>query len=146
MKELGGNVDHVGIAVRSIDSALPLWTALGFEPAEGSSGDEIVEGGSVRAVLLGGSSRIELLEDRTEAGRIGRFIDTRGEGIHHVALRVDDLEESIQKGRVIGLETVGEIREGVDGRRIIFFHPRTSHGALIELVEGEPGVSRGTSG
>lgn len=135
---ISGEVDHTGVAVRSIDSALEIWYSLGFRVVL----DRTLEQEGVRAVMLGGRSRIELLEGVGEENAIKDYIARRGEGIHHVAVRVAGLEDAIEEGKKAGLATVGEIRSGIDGRRIIFFHPRSAGGILIELVEGD--VSRET--
>jgi len=132
--DLGGSVDHIGIAVRSIEKSIGLYGALGLRLLL----DRMMDEEGVRVVLMGGDSRVELLEGLGEATTIGRFVERKGEGLHHVAIRVDELDEAIRRSVSAGMETVGEVRRGVDDRRIVFMHPRSTNGSLIELVEGPP--------
>jgi len=127
-------LDHIGIAVRDADSALAGWLkALGLE----ESHRETIEGQGILAVSVPlGDATIELLQPVDPDGPVARFIESRGEGIHHVALRVLNLEEALDGARESGLGLVDEKpREGAGGARIAFLHPRSTGGVLVELVE-----------
>ncbi len=128
-----GRLDHVGIAVEEIDRALAVYSLLGFQKME----EETVEAEGVRAVFLGGAglTRIELLEPLDDRGSLARFLSGRGQGLHHVAVRVKDIEVEVSRCRESGLAISREIRKGALGRRVAFVHPRSASGVLIELVE-----------
>jgi len=133
------SLDHLGIAVKSIAAALPLYTeGLGLEAA---GEPEEVPSERVRLVMLPvGSTRLELLESTAADGPIARFIERFGEGIHHVAVAVDDLEAVAARLRGRGVRLVyDEIRVGAGGHRFIFVHPKSAGGVLLELVEARAG-------
>ncbi len=133
----GGRLDHLGIAVRSLDSALAFYgRALGLA----ETAPEEVPQEKVRVVMLpAGESRIELLEATSSDSPIARFIAKRGEGLHHVALRVPDLAAAVERLRASGARLVSEsIQSGAGGRRYVFVHPSSAGGVLVELVEGRP--------
>ncbi len=127
-------IDHIGIAVNSIDQALEFYRdALGVEPSDRF----LVEREKIEAALLPlGESRLELLESSSEDSVIARFIDKRGEGLHHVAIRVPDLESAVKKICVSGVRLItDEIQTRPGGYRYIFIHPDSVAGVLLELVE-----------
>ena len=129
-----GPLDHIGLAVASIDTALKFWRdCLG---AEASAPEEVPSEG-VRVVFLPlGETRIELLEPLGPSSPIARFLEKRGEGIHHVCVRVADLEASVTALEAAGAEVIApRIRRGAGGRRIAFVHPRSTGGVLLELKE-----------
>ncbi len=127
-------LDHVGIAVRSLAGALPA-----FEAALGGTATppEEVPDQKVRVTFIQtGESGIELLESTSPDGPIGRFVDKRGEGIHHLSFLVDDLEAALERCRKAGLQLIDETpRQGAAGKRIAFLHPKSTNGVLIELSE-----------
>ena len=126
-------IDHIGIAVKSIEDALKLYTdALGLEV----KGIEIVEAQKVRtAIIPVGESKIELLESTDPEGVIARYIEKRGEGLHHLALAVSDIEQALDDLQSKEVPLIDEKpRGGVEDSRIAFLHPRAA-GVLIELVE-----------
>ncbi len=129
----GAILDHLGIAVRSISASLGLYEALGA----GISGVEEVAQEQVRVAMLAvGESRIELLEATEANSVIGRFIERRGEGLHHVALRVPDLQAAVERLKGQGVRLVSEkIQVGAGGHRYVFVHPASANGVLLELVE-----------
>jgi methylmalonyl-CoA/ethylmalonyl-CoA epimerase len=131
-------LDHIGIAVRSLEQALgPYVDGLGLA-VEGS---EEVAGERVRVAFLPvGETRIELLEATADDSPVARFIERRGEGIHHLCFRVRDLEAALAGLRDAGVPLVDDTpRSGAGGSRVAFVHPRGTGGVLIELVEaGEP--------
>lgn len=132
------NIDHLAVAVNSLDEAVPLWTALlGEKP----SGLEEVSGEEVRVALFGeGAGRIELLEPLNEGSPVGRFLDRQGPGLHHVCLRVQRLEEALRRAEEAGAEVLEpRVREGAEGRRVAFLHPGSAGGVLVELSEAPSG-------
>ena len=133
-------LDHVAIAVRKAEERLPLYRdLLGLAV----SGVEEVRGERVRVTILGrGPGRIELLEATEPGSPVEKFLRERGEGIHHVCFLVASLERACGRLREAGLRLAGGIREGAEGSRIAFLHPRDSGGVLIELRE-EPGGESG---
>jgi len=127
-------IDHVGIAVNSLETAVPKWAALlGREPA----GEEAVPSESVRVAFFGtGPGRVELLEPTAPDSPIGRHLEARGEGLHHVCVRVPDLESALREAEAAGVQAVPPpIRGGAEGARVSFLHPRTTGGVLVELRE-----------
>jgi len=127
-------IDHIGIAVKDLDAALKFYQeSLGIELA----GVEVVEEQKVRVAFLPiGDTEIELLESTDEDGPIARFIEKNGEGIQHIAFRVDDIEEAIQYMKDKGMKMLDEKpRYGAGGAQIAFVHPKSSHRVLIELSE-----------
>jgi methylmalonyl-CoA epimerase len=127
-------LDHVGIAVASIDDALPIWTALtGLEPAD----REIVTDQSVEVVFLGSDrAQLELLAPTAPTSAIARFLDRRGPGLHHLCYRVPDLRAALTAHEEAGFELIDrEPRLGARNHLVAFLHPRAAGGVLIELIE-----------
>jgi len=132
MKILG--IDHIGIAVNSIDSAESFWTdALGLT----SEGRETVAEQKVTTAFLPvGGSEVELLESTTPDGPVAAFIEKRGQGIQHIAFRVADLEVALLEMQERGIRLIdSRPRKGAGGARIAFLHPKDTNGVLIELCE-----------
>jgi len=130
-------LDHVGIAVRSLAEAIPAFeAALGVTASEA----EVVEDQKVRVVFLRtGESGIELLEPTASDGPIGKFLEKRGEGIHHLSFEVDDLTAALARARAAGLHLIDEQpRQGAAGKLIAFLHPKSTNGVLIELSQAAP--------
>lgn len=127
-------IHHVGIAVESIDDALPLYAdALGVVPTLRT---EVPGEGVSVAMLTLGDSRIELLEAIGANSPITKFLARRGPGLHHIAVRVDDLEAAVARLRASGRRLVAdEIRLGAEGYRYVFVHPSSAGGVLLELIE-----------
>ncbi|MBI4361902.1 MAG: methylmalonyl-CoA epimerase [Euryarchaeota archaeon] len=126
-------VDHVGIAVKSLDEAVKLYTALGLRVSH----TETVEDQKVKTAFLPvGETNLELLESTSPDGPVARTIEKRGEGVHHVAICVDNIDEALQAARRAGLTLVDEKpRTGAHGARIAFVHPKSTRGVLLELCE-----------
>jgi len=126
-------IDHIGIAVQSIDEALLMYKELGLEP----TGFEIVEEQRTKTAFIPvGDSEIELLETTAPDGPIGKFIERRGEGLHHIALRVDDIETALEALKIKGIRLIDEKpRYGAGGCKIAFIHPKATHGLLLELSQ-----------
>ncbi|MYG19732.1 MAG: methylmalonyl-CoA epimerase [Gemmatimonadales bacterium] len=131
-------IDHVGIAVNSLQEAVPRWSAVLGQPP---SGEETVPSEGIRATFFGeGVGRIELLAPLTPESPIARFLDRRGPGIHHVCVCVDDLEVALADAEAAGAETIPpRIRVGAGGARIAFLHPRSLKGVLLEMREDPEG-------
>ncbi len=129
-------VDHLGIAVKDLDAATAVWEALGLR-CEGV--EEVPTEKARIAMLPVGESRVELLESTHPDGVIARFVEKRGEGLHHIAFAVEDIEAAMARLRDQGFRLLDESpRPGAGGRRVAFIHPKSTSGVLVELVE--PGL------
>jgi len=128
----GTRIAHVGIALPSVDAALPFYRdILGLEQAEVTDSD-----GARIVAFEAGESLVELLEPQDVDTAIGRFIQRRGSGIHHVCFAVDDLDGTLEKCRAAGIRLIDvEPRKGAEGKRIAFIHPSSTGGILVELSE-----------
>lgn len=127
-------VDHIGIAVKNLDETLKFYTeVLGLEV----QGSEIVEEQKVKVAFLPvGDSEIELLESTDPEGPIARFIEKNGEGVQHIAFKVDDIEEAIEYMKSKGMRMIDEQpRYGAGGAKIAFVHPKSSNRVLVELTQ-----------
>jgi methylmalonyl-CoA/ethylmalonyl-CoA epimerase len=127
-------VDHIGIAVSNLDEAIKVYTeVLGLELA----GTEIVEEQMVKVAFLPvGDTEVELLESTSPDGPIAKFIEKNGEGIQHIAFKVDNIEEAIKAMQDKGLRMIDESpRYGAGGAKIAFMHPKSTGRVLIELSE-----------
>jgi LAO/AO transport system kinase len=129
----GATIDHLGIAVKSIAAAKQFYALLGMHVTH----EETVEHEQVHTAMLpAGESRLELLEPTAEDSTIGRFLARRGEGLHHVAMRVTGLDERFAALQQAGVRLASEsIRVGAGGHRYFFVHPSATGGVLVELVE-----------
>jgi methylmalonyl-CoA/ethylmalonyl-CoA epimerase len=126
--------EHIGIAVRSLSEAIPLFEKLlGQQPYK----TEDVPGEQVRTVFFKtGDTKIELLESLSADGVIGKFIEKKGEGIHHLAFDVDDIEKEMQRLKAEGFILLNEEpKKGADNKLVCFIHPKTTNGVLIELCQ-----------
>ena len=126
-------IDHLGIAVKSLAAAKSIYEKLGLS----ISPEETVEHEQVRLVMIAmGESRLELLEATSETSTIAKFIAKRGEGLHHVCLRIPDLSASVEQLKKDGVRLVSdEIKIGAGVHRYIFVHPSSAGGVLLELVQ-----------
>jgi methylmalonyl-CoA epimerase len=129
-------IDHLGIAVKSLAQAKKFYEKLGLRVLP----EEVVEGEKVRVAMVPvGESRIELLEPTSPESVIGRFLEKRGEGLHHVAMHVENLVETVERLKADGVRLVSdEIKIGAGGHLYVFVHPSSTGGVLLELVEDEP--------
>ncbi len=127
-------IDHLGVAVRSIEESLGLYRALGL----GVAGTEEVPSEKVRVAMLPiGESRLELLEATAPDSPVARFIARRGEGLHHICLAVADIRATMAELKARGFElTSDEPKPGARGALVCFIHPRSAGGVLIELSQG----------
>jgi methylmalonyl-CoA epimerase len=128
-------IDHIGIAVKSLTAAKSIYEKLGLNV----SPEETVAQEQVRVVMVPvGDSRLELLEATSENSTIAKFIAKRGEGLHHVCLRVSDLPAAVARLKKDGVRLASEeIKIGAGGHRYVFVHPSGAGGVLLELVEFE---------
>ena len=126
-------LDHLGIAVRSLATAKIIYEKLGLA----ISPEEVVPAEKVRVVMIPvGETRLELLEATSDDSVIAKFIAKRGEGLHHLSLRVPDLAAAVEKLKAGGVRLVSdEIKIGAGGHRYIFVHPSSAGDVLLELVE-----------
>lgn len=133
MTGLSPKIDHLGIAVRSIDQALKFYRdQLGLTV----SSRETVAVEKVHAAMLPvGESRIELLEASEPDSVIAKFIAKRGEGLHHVALTVPDLNAAVDRLKAAGARLLNEPRAGAGGHLYVFIHPASTGGVLLELIQ-----------
>jgi methylmalonyl-CoA epimerase len=127
------SLDHLGIAVKSLASAKAIYEKLGLA----ASPEEVVPHEQVRLTMIPvGDTRLELLEPTTDDSVISKFIAKRGEGLHHICLRVPDLDAAVTKLKADGVRLVSdEIKTGAGGHRYIFVHPSSTGGVLLELAE-----------
>ncbi len=128
------NVNHIGIAVNSIETALPFYTetlGLTFEAVE-----HVAEQRVRVAFINAGNCKLELLEPTSPDSPVAKFIEKRGEGIHHVALSVESIEDRIQEMIEKGIPMIDkQSRVGAGGANIAFMHPKASNGVLVEFCE-----------
>jgi len=129
-----GLIDHVGVAVEDLDSALALYEGTFGMPV---AHRETVSDQGVEAVLLDvGDGHVELLRPLGGDTAVGRFLARRGPGLHHVAYRVDDIDAALAQLREQGVELIdSEPRTGIRASRVAFLHPRATGGVLTEIVE-----------
>ena len=129
-------IDHVGVAVKNIDTALAFFKKVFDVP---DADIELMEDQGVRACLIEvGQTRFELLEPTGSESGVGRFIERRGEGLHHLAFNVTDISGKLQTLQTLGVDLIDQTpREGLSGT-IAFVHPRSVFGILTELVESDP--------
>jgi len=131
---LVSKIDHIGIAVNNLDEAIKLYKdVLGLE----LHGVEVVEEQKVKVAFLSiGDTEIELLESTSPEGPIAKFIETKGQGIQHIAFKVGDVEAALAEMKEKGMRLIDEKpRYGAGGARIAFLHPKSTDGVLIELCE-----------
>ena len=127
-------IDHIGIAVSNLDEAVKLYKdVLGLE----LHGTEVVPEQKVRVAFLPvGDTEVELLESTSAEGPIAKFIEAKGQGIQHIAFRVNDIEAALEEMKAKGMRLIDDKpRYGAGGAKIAFLHPKSTGGVLIELCE-----------
>ncbi len=127
-------VDHIGVAVSNLEEAISFYTGILDLELEGI---EVVADQKVRVAFLPvGDTEIELLESTEPGGPIAKFIEKKGQGIQHIAFRVENIEEALEDMRKKGIRLIDEKpRYGAGGAKIAFLHPKSTHGVLVELCE-----------
>ena len=128
-------IDHLGIAVKSIAGARAFYEALGLTVVQ----EEVVEQEQVRTAMIPvGESRIDLLEPTSEDSPVAQFLGEHGEGLHHVALHVDDISGTMEALKAKGARLISEeLQIGSDGRLYFFVHPESASGVLVEICQDE---------
>ena len=127
-------IDHIGIAAKSINQVAPFWSLILGLPIAGR--ETVEEQKATTAFLPVGESELEILESTSPEGAIAKFIESRGEGIQHIALRVDNIEEALKELKEKGVRLIDEKpRRGAGGAKIAFIHPKSTNGVLLELSE-----------
>ena len=129
------SIDHLGVAVKSLAQARKFYEQLGLRVGN----EEVVAHEKVKVAMIPvGESRIELLEPTGPDSVIARFLEKRGEGLHHVALHVPDLAHAVNELKAAGTRFVTEeIKTGAGGHQYVFVHPSSTGGVLVELVQSE---------
>ncbi|NUM50061.1 MAG: methylmalonyl-CoA epimerase [Flavobacteriales bacterium] len=127
-------IEHIGIAVRNIEIAKSIYTKL--LSCKAYKTEEVEEEGVLTAFFLVGQTKIELLESKKEGSAIARFIEKRGEGIHHIAFEVDDIYNEMKRLKKEGFVLLNDTpKKGADNKLICFIHPKSANGVLIELCQ-----------
>lgn len=128
------HIEHIGIAVKNIDEAIALYqTVFGLECY---AVEEVPEQKVKTAFFMVGQTKIELLESTDPEGPIGKFIEKKGEGIHHLAFAVNGLAMALDETAAKGVQLIDKTpRKGAEGLNIAFLHPKSTHGVLTELCE-----------
>ena len=126
-------IEHIGIAVKDLNEAVERFSKLlNTSPYK----TEKVESEGVSTVFFEtGESKVELLESTDSNGPIGKYISKKGEGIHHIAFDVDDIQSEMERLKGEGFDVIGDIREGADNKLVCFIHPKSANGVLIELCQ-----------
>lgn len=127
-------IDHLGIAVNSIEEGKTFWTDILGLPCEGT--ETVTEQKVTTAFLPVSESELELMESTSPDGPVAKYIEKRGQGIQHIAFRVENIEASLAELKEKGVRLIDEApRKGAGGAKIAFLHPKATHGVLVELCE-----------
>jgi len=127
-------VEHIGIAVKDLARANDLFTRLFNQP--NYKQEELASEGVSTSFFQVGETKIELLEATNENSAIAKFIEKRGEGIHHIAFEVEDIDAEMQRLQAEGFQPINQSpKDGADNKRICFLHPKSTNGVLIELCQ-----------
>ncbi|MBI1744907.1 methylmalonyl-CoA epimerase [Candidatus Acetothermia bacterium] len=127
------HIDHIGIAVNDLDKALKTYLALGFKEKD----RQVIAGFDVEVSMIPvGETKVELIRPTSPQSTIAKFLQNRGEGIHHVALAVPDIQKKLDELKAQGIRLIDETpKSGYGGRKVAFIHPESTNGVLLELVE-----------
>lgn len=127
-------IEHLGIAVKKLDTAIETYEQLLGSPCYKT--EEVPSEGVNTAFFIVGESKIELLEATREESAIRKFVDKKGEGIHHIAFEVENIEAEMKRLSALGFELLNtEPKKGADNKLICFVHPKTANGVLVELCQ-----------
>jgi methylmalonyl-CoA/ethylmalonyl-CoA epimerase len=127
-------IEHIGIAVRNIDEANKVYRSLLGEAHYKT--EKVESEGVATSFFMCGESKIELLEATKEDSPIAKFIEKKGEGIHHIAFAVTDIKKEVKRLQKEGFRVLNdEPKKGADGKWVVFLHPKSSHGVLVELCQ-----------
>ena len=127
-------IEHIGIAVRNLENSNELFQKLLGIPSY--KVEEVESEGVSTSFFQVGESKIELLEATGPDSAISKYIEKRGEGIHHIAFEVEDIEKEIERLKGEGFQPVSQVvKSGADNKRVFFFHPKSTNGILVELCQ-----------
>lgn len=127
-------VEHIGIAVKELQNSIPLFEQLLNTPCYKT--EEVASEGVNTAFYKTGDTKIELLEATKEESPIAKFVAKKGEGIHHIAFEVENIEAEMKRLQALGFELLNEIpKNGADNKLVCFLHPKTTNGVLVELCQ-----------
>lgn len=130
-------IEHLGIAVKSLETSDNLFARLLGKP--NYKQESVEREGVVTSFYNVGDSKIELLEASNSESPISKFIEKRGEGIHHIAFGVDNIEDEIARLKEAGFDFISETpKEGADNKLVVFLHPKSTNGVLVELCQEKP--------
>ncbi|TSA27998.1 MAG: methylmalonyl-CoA epimerase [Bacteroidetes bacterium] len=125
-------IEHIGIAVKSLEESIPCYEKLLGAPCYAI--EEVKDQRVRTAFFKAGRTKIELLEPTDPEGPVGKFLERKGEGIHHIAFATDDADKELQEAGTAGFQLIDRVsRKGAEGLNIGFLHPKSTHGVLIEL-------------
>ncbi len=127
-------IEHIGIAVKDIDAANKVYKSLfGYDPYK----TETVQTEGVRtSFFMCGENKIELLEATHEDSPIAKFIEKKGEGVHHIAFAVSDIRAEVKRLKAEGFVVINELpKKGADNKLVVFLHPKSTNGVLVELCQ-----------
>ena len=128
------HIDHIGVAVNSNADGKKFWSDILGLPYEGE--ETVSEQKVTTAFMPVGESEVELLESTEPGGPISKFIEKKGQGIHHIAFRVENIDQALEELKEKGVQLIDETpRKGAGGARIAFLHPKATGGVLVELCE-----------
>ncbi len=126
------HIEHIGIAVKSIDESIPYYEQLLGTTCYAI--EEVKDQRVKTAFFLVGQTKIELLESTDPEGPIGKFLEKKGEGIHHMAFAVEDASAALKEAEENGIQLIDKVsRKGAEGMKIGFLHPKSTHGVLVEF-------------
>ena len=130
------HIEHIGIAVKSLDEAIPFYeNVLGLKCY---NVEEVKDQKVKTAFFMVGQTKIELLESTDPEGPIGKYLEKKGEGVHHIAYAVDKIEDQLKTAEEKGINLIDKApRKGAEGLDIAFLHPKSTHGVLTELCENK---------
>lgn len=130
------HIEHIGIAVKSLDESIPYWENIFGLKCYAI--EEVADQKVKTAFFKVGETKIELLESTDPEGPIGKFIEKKGEGIHHIAFAVKGIEGALEEVSAKGVQTIDKVpRKGAEGLEIAFLHPKSTYGVLTELCENK---------
>lgn len=127
-------IEHIGIAVKDMETSNELFAKLFNKPSYKI--EEVESEGVMTSFFMVGESKIELLQATNPDSAIAKFIDKKGEGMHHIAFEVEDIEAEIERLKSEGFKMIHEVpKDGADNKRIAFLHPKSTNGVLVELCQ-----------
>jgi len=130
------HIEHIGIAVKSLEYSIPYWKKIFGLTCYAV--EEVTDQRVKTAFFMVGQTKIELLESTDPEGPIGKFIEKKGEGIHHIAFAVKDIDDALAETEANGIQLIDkQSRKGAEGMSIGFLHPKSTFGVLTELCENK---------